>query len=168
MAGHAPAPAACSVKETIAMHDIQELGDDTIPSEKAAFLGMIEPLHRQLRPRIPEPYAGWMDLMLKEGARIAVLFESKEPRALAVWRTYHTTSQGLRFNVDDFVADERLRGQGHGGRLMSWLEERARGLGSDSFSLNSGVARGPTHRFYFRAGLTIYAFGFTKALSSRF
>jgi GNAT superfamily N-acetyltransferase len=150
------------------MHEIRELGDEAAPGDKATFLSVVEPLHRQLRPLIPAPYSSWIQRMLKEGARLAVLFGEEQPRALAVWRTYHTTFQGLRFNVDDLVADERLRGHGHGGRLITWLEERARGLGCDSLSLNSGVARGPTHRFYFRAGLTIYAFGFTKALSSRF
>ena len=148
--------------------EIRELEDGAPPHEKTAYLDWAEPLHRQLRPRIPAPYAAWIGRMLAEGARLATVSEDGAPRALAVWRTYHTTFQGLRFNVDDLVADERRRGEGHGGRLLAWLEERARSLGCDSFSLNSGVQRGPTHRFYFKAGLTIYAFGFSKPLTHRF
>lgn len=106
--------------------------------------------------------------MLTEGARLVASSDEGTPRALCVWRMYHTTFQGLRFNVDDLIAHEDFRGDGHGGRLLAWLESRARKLGCDTLSLNSGVQRGPTHRFYFRAGLTIYAFGFSKALSDRF
>lgn len=151
-----------------AISEIRELDDRVGPEERAACLDLAEPLHRQLRSRIPTPYAAWIERMLKEGARLVTLSEDGVPRALAVWRMYHTTFQGLRFNVDDLVAHESFRGQGHGGRLLTWLEERARGLNCDSLSLNSGVQRGPTHRFYFQSGLTIYTFGFTKPLSSRF
>lgn len=150
------------------MTSLQELDKDTDPLVRAELLASVEPLHRQLRPKIPAPYAGWIGQMLEEGAHLAALTESGVPRALAVWRAHHTTFNGLRFYIDDLVTDEAHRSAGYGGRLLAVLEERARRLGCDTFTLDSGVHREAAHRFYFRAGLTIASFSFGKRLTGRF
>lgn len=140
---------------------------NSTPEERLRIFAMAEVLHRQLRPRIPPPYANYLDQILKEGAALSILRDANATRALAVWRVHHTTFRGLRFYVDDLVTDEAHRGAGHGGHLLDWLERRAHELGCDAFDLDSGVQRAAAHRFYFRHGLTVAAFSFTKPLSDR-
>lgn len=132
------------------------------------LLQQVEPLHRQLRPKIPAPYDAYMRQMLHEGAYVTFLTEQDQPRACAVWRVHHTTFHGLRFYVDDLVTDEQLRGKGYGKQMLGWLQSRAQEMNADSFDLESGLQRAATHKFYFREGLTIFAFSFAKSISTRF
>lgn len=150
------------------MSVIHELDKTVDPAVRAELLALVEPLHRQLRPKIPEPYAAWIGCMLEEGAHLSALVEDGTPWTLAVWRVHHTTFAGISFYIDDLVTDEARRGQGHGARLLAALEERARHLGCDTISVEAGVRREAAHRFYFRAGLTITSFAFGKRLSGRF
>jgi GNAT superfamily N-acetyltransferase len=149
------------------MH-IVEVDSATPETERALLIGRSEGLHRQLRPRLPVTYHDHLEDMLREGARLTILFEEEEPHSLAVWRTHLSTYAGRRFYVDDLVTDEHARSRGLGGKLLSWLEGRARELGCDTFALDSGVQRGAAHRFYFRSGLAISSFGFAKSLNDRF
>ena len=121
-------------------------------------------LHRTFRPGLPQDYEGYMRRMFAEGAEMAVLFADGAVRSLAVYRSHHTTFHGLRFNVDDLVTEEADRGRGFGARMLAWCENRARERGCDALDLESAVHRAGAHRFYFRAGLTIFTFGFTKPL----
>ena len=95
-------------------------------------------------------------------ARMAVLPEFNRPKALAVYRIHHTTFQGLRFFVDDLVTEEAARGQGFGSALLDWCVGKARAGRCDTFALDSGVQRTAAHRFYFRHGLVIRSFAFSK------
>jgi GNAT superfamily N-acetyltransferase len=103
-----------------------------------------------------------MRQMFKEGAEMVTLMKNSEAKSLAVYRCHHTTFHGFRFYLDDLVTDESERGRGYEQKIISWCEARARERGCDTFDLESGVQRPMTHRFYFREGLTIFAFGFTK------
>ncbi len=150
------------------METIHDIAADTPRAEVAALLERSEPLHRQLRPHLPANYAGWLDKVLADGAGLCVLESDARPRALGLWRAYHTTYAGLRFYVDDLVADEAERGKGWGGKMLAHLERKARDMGCDVFALDSGTHRQLAHRFYFRAGLTIGAFAFAKPLTQRF
>lgn len=131
----------------------------------AAWLERSERLHRSLRPALPIDYEGYLRRMFSEGAQMAVLHEAETPKALAVYRIQHTTFNGRRFYVDDLVTMENARGKGYGAALLKWCEDVARTQGCDTFSLDSGVQRAAAHRFYFKHGLTIMAFGFAKPLS---
>jgi GNAT superfamily N-acetyltransferase len=128
------------------------------------LLAACEGLHRQLRPQIGD-YVPYLTTMFAEGAEMAALVEDS-PRALAVYRMYHSTYAGLRFYVDDLVTDETRRSAGHGEALIAWLEARARARGADTFALDSGVQRTRAHKFYFRVGLAIVSFAFAKPLKS--
>lgn len=130
----------------------------------AAHLSAAAPLHRSLRAQLPADYEAYMHRMFAEGAEMAVLLADGAVRSLAVYRSHHTTFHGFRFYVDDLVTDEAERGRGFGTLMLAWCERRARERGCDTFDLESGVQRPRTHRFYFREGLTIFAFGFTKGL----
>lgn len=150
------------------METIAEIAAHTPEKERTALLARSEPLHRQLRPHLPADYAGWLDKVFGDGAGLCLLENDGRPRALGLWRAYHTTYAGLRFYVDDLVADEAERGKGWGGKMLAHLERKARDMGCDVFALDSGTHRHLAHRFYFRAGLTISDFAFAKPLTQRF
>jgi ribosomal protein S18 acetylase RimI-like enzyme len=149
-------------------HRFIELDANTPAAECDATLALVESLHRQLRPKIPAPYADYLKQMFAEGVRMSVLLDGDVPKALGVWRVRLTTYQGRRFYVDDLVTDENSRGSGHGGILLDHLEGHAKALDSDYFTLDSGTHRTQAHRFYFRHGMAITSFGFQKALTDRF
>lgn len=130
----------------------------------ADWLVRTEPLHRVLRPDLPLEYQAYLRLMFSEGAQMAVLHEAEVPKAVAVYRIHHTTFNGRRFYIDDLVTAEDERGKGYGAALLRWCEDAARTRGCDMFTLASGVQRAAAHRFYFRQGLSIVAFGFAKPL----
>ena len=142
-------------------YTVHSLADETAV---AAWLERCERLHRTLRPTLPAAYDSYMKQMFAEGAQMAVLEIAGQPKALAVYRMHHTTFQGLRFYVDDLVTDEAERSRGLGGALLAWCEAAARAAGCDTFALDSGVQRAAAHRFYFRHGLAVRSFGFTKEL----
>lgn len=139
------------------VHLLQD--DETTISD---WLRRSERLHRTLRPALPADYEGYLRRMFSEGARMAVLHLSGETKALAVYRLHHTTFQGFRFYLDDLVTAEDRRGQGLGAALLDWCVAKARTERCDTFALDSGVQRAAAHRFYFRHGLAVSSFGFTR------
>lgn len=143
-------------------YSVHRLSDDE--ATISDWLARTESLHRVLRPDLPGDYQAYLRLMFSEGARMAVLHEAGVPKAVAVYRILHTTFNGRRFYVDDLVTVEQERGRGYGAALLQWCEDAARTDGCDTFSLDSGVQRAAAHRFYFRRGLAIMAFGFAKPL----
>jgi len=143
---------------------IVELASETGATVVAQCLQRSEALHRQLRPAIRPPYTAYIRDMMAEGAHLALLADDDGIHALAVWRVYLSTYAGRRFYVDDLVVDESLRGQGWGGKLLAWLEEKARSLQCETFALDSGTQRHQAHRFYFRSGLIVASFAFSKSL----
>ena len=139
------------------------LTDDV--ATRVAWLPRCAALHAQLRPAIPGDYVDYLERMFTEGAEMAVLVDDEDtPCALALFRMVLSTSQGRRFRIDDLVTDEARRGAGWGGRMMDWLEARAREKGCATLALESGTARTRAHRFYFDKGLVISSFSFVKPL----
>lgn len=134
------------------------------PDLRQDWLTMSESLHREFRPAIPADYRSYIHRMLDEGAELAVLISEASVKALCIYRFQRTTFHGRRLYIDDLVTDEGSRGRGLGALLMEWCQQRAREGGCETLDLESGVQRSRTHRFYFREGLTIYAYGFTKPL----
>ncbi len=141
---------------------IVPITDDTQAHQP--LLSSAEALHRTLRPNLPPDYQACMHRMFAEGAEMAILVVDCAIRSLAVYRCHHTTFHGLRFYIDDLVTDENARGRGYGSILLRWCEERARERHCNSFDLESGAQRSRAHQFYFREGLTILAFSFSKTL----
>ncbi|HEY6034649.1 MAG TPA: GNAT family N-acetyltransferase [Kofleriaceae bacterium] len=123
-----------------------------------------EGLHRELRPNLEANYVAQIERMLGEGAQLVQLVDDGEPRALAVWRMFHTTYCGRRLEVEDLVTAEAARSHGHGKTLLAWLEARARAEGCPTITLHSATHRDRAHRFYFRENFHILAFHFSKQL----
>jgi len=66
--------------------------------------------------------------------------------------------------VDDLVAGESARSEGHAKRMLDWLTDLAQEDGCRSLQLDSGVQRHEVHRFYFQEGMKISSNRFSKAI----
>ncbi len=130
----------------------------------AEWLARAEPVHRQLRPHLPDGYANRMERVLKD-ARMALAVKDNAVLGLAVYRWHENTFDGLKFYIDDLVTDEARRSSGVGHALIAHLEKVAKGLGASGLVLDSGTQRTRAHKFYFREGFVIPSFNFKKSFS---
>ncbi|XXX81451.1 GNAT family N-acetyltransferase [Sorangium sp. So ce134] len=128
------------------------------------WLAKAEPVHRQLRPRLPEEYAGTMRRVFAGGGRMCVAADGDAVIGVAVYRVYENTYDGVQMYVDDLVTCQSVRSKGVGKAMMDHLQERARQQGCASYNLDSGVQRSQAHKFYFREGMVVVGFHFGKLL----
>jgi len=128
------------------------------------WLAKAQAVHRQLRTALPAEYALKMQRVFAGGARMCVAVEAAEVAGVAVYRVYENTFTGRQLYVDDLVTDERRRSIGVGRALLGHLERKARSLGLDNLSLDSGTQRTQAHKFYFREGMVVTSFHFGKKL----
>ena len=126
------------------------------------LLAAAEAVHRQLRPQLPPGYVERMGEIFAGGARMAVAMVGGRVAGVAVWRILEKTFTGRELYCDDLVTDEAQRSTGVGRALMAHMESVARDAKCDVFALDSGCQRQQAHKFYFREGMTITAFHFSK------
>ncbi len=138
------------------------LTDDAGRLIEADWLEKAEAVHRQLRPLLPDDYAGKMGTVFGHGGRMCIVVEDGRVLGVAVWRVIENTADGRRLYVDDLVSDEACRSRGVGKAMLDWLEARARQGGCEVLALDSGVQRHRAHHFYFREGLHVSSFCFKK------
>jgi hypothetical protein len=139
----------------------------TLPSDCEArreALLQSEALHRAFRPNLGADYEKQLEVMFGEGARLLQMFDQGEVRALAVWRTFHTTYCGHRLEIDDLVTDEAHRSKGYGAAILRRLEAIGRERSCPTLTLVSATHRTRAHRFYYREGYAALAFYFSKDL----
>ncbi|HET9955130.1 MAG TPA: GNAT family N-acetyltransferase [Polyangiaceae bacterium] len=128
------------------------------------WLARAEAVHRQLRPQLPPEYTPALQRVFDGGGRMVVASDGQHVMGLAVYRTQINTFAGFHLYVDDLITDEASRSRGVGQALLGHCEARARALGCKLLTLESGVQRQRAHRFYFREGLAIDAYSFSKPL----
>jgi ribosomal protein S18 acetylase RimI-like enzyme len=104
----------------------------------------------------------------EDGYRVVASFDDGDDVAGAVagFRLGRNTHRGSHLYVDDLVTRADRRGRGHAHAAMALVEEIARAAGCDELHLDSGVGpeREAAHRFYFRHGMRITSYHFTKPL----
>ncbi len=132
--------------------------------DEPAWLAAAETVHRQLRPQLPADYIATMLNISSQGGRMVVAAEAGVPVGVAVFRIFDNTHLGRQLYVDDLVSAESSRSLGVGHALMVWLENHARTNGARELTLDSGVQRHRAHRFYFREGMQISSYHFSKSL----
>lgn len=111
------------------------------------------PVLRQLRDHLSEEtYLEYLREMREEGYRLFGLFEDGdgdgEPIAVAGAALRTNFYNGRHLFVYDLVTRSDRRSEGHGSRLMEFLEEWGRERGCESITLESGLWRERAHRFY--------------------
>jgi GNAT superfamily N-acetyltransferase len=121
----------------------------------------------ELRPQIGrEAFLPRVRSQMQGGYRLAYLSDAGEVVACAGFRIFETLAWGRILYVDDLVTAERRRSHGFGARMLDWLLEHARTEGCQQFHLDSGTWRTQAHRFYFRQGLFIKSFHFSRELGA--
>ncbi|HZZ91433.1 MAG TPA: GNAT family N-acetyltransferase [Usitatibacter sp.] len=128
----------------------------------AQTLAAAESMHRQLRPQLPPDYVKRMRQVVAGGAEMAVALHNGDPAGLAVWRVLEKTLSARELYCDDLVTDEARRSVGVGHALMEHMARIARERGCDLFTLDSGTQRQQAHKFYFREGMAITSFHFSR------
>lgn len=123
-----------------------------------------ESVHRQLRPNLPQDYAGRMKEIFQGGAEMAVAIVGSRVAGIAVFRILEKTFTGRELYCDDLVTDEKQRSTGVGRALIAYLEKVGRERRCDMLALDSGTQRQQAHKFYFREQMPITAFHFSKTL----
>jgi GNAT superfamily N-acetyltransferase len=142
-----------------------EITDTRGATVAALWLERAEAVHRELRTTLPAEYRAKMQRVFAGGGRMVVAAERDEVCGLAVWRVHENTAIGVHLYVDDLVTARARRSLGVGHALMQWLEQRARELACVALVLDSGTQRTRAHRFYFREGLAVVCFNFSKDLA---
>jgi len=131
----------------------------------APWLERAAAVHRELRTALPANYWTKMQRVFAGGGRMVVAAERDAVCGLAVWRVHENTAIGVHLYVDDLVTAGAQRSLGVGHALVQWLEQRARELSCVALVLDSGTQRTRAHRFYFREGLAVVCFNFSKDLA---
>ena len=127
-----------------------------------ALLRSAERVPRQLRPNLPPDYHARIREVLGSGAEMAVAVVGGQVAGITVFRVVEKTYTGRELYCDDLVTDEARRSTGVGHALIEYMEGVARERACDMFTLDSGTQRQQAHKFYFREGMTVTAFHFSK------
>ena len=130
----------------------------------ADLLSAAEGVHRQLRPHLPPDYVARMKEIFAGGAEMAVAEDAGKVAGVTVFRILEKTFTGRELYCDDLVTDDKRRSTGVGASLIRYMERVARERGCDYLALDSGTQRQQAHKFYFREGLPITSFHFSKKL----
>lgn len=124
----------------------------------------------ELRPGLGtvQALAARVNELRATGYRVVASFEDGDPVAAAAagFRVGENLHMGRHLYVDDLVTRPAMRGRGHADALLTWLEAEARAQGCTVLHLDSGVQpeREDAHRFYFRHGMRIASFHFSRVL----
>lgn len=123
----------------------------------------------ELRPHLTETdFVSQVQRQMKNHGYVLVYVASQnEVVAAAGYRVAEFLAWGRVFYVDDLVCRSAFRKQGHGGKLLDWLLEKAKELSCDQFHLDSGVTRHDAHRLYLNRKLQISSHHFSRELGKR-
>ncbi|WP_313621622.1 GNAT family N-acetyltransferase [Achromobacter sp.] len=132
------------------------------PEELTACL----PLMRELRPHLgdADDFLQRIGRMRQQSYRLLAAIHERQAVALAGYRFQENLIYGRFMYVDDLVVQESQRGSRWGARLISALDDLARGADCDKFVLDTGLGNALAQRFYFRQGLLTSAIRFSKFL----
>ncbi len=146
------------------MTRIVEVTDESGAIVAPDWFRKAEAVHRQLRTALPPDYEAKMKRVFAGSARMCVAVEGVDVTGVAVYRAYENTFYGTQLYVDDLVTDANRRSRGVGHALLGHLERKVRAAGFDSLTLDSGTQRLQAHKFYFREGMAVTSFHFSKKL----
>ncbi len=138
---------------------------------EAGVSHLAAPALLELRPhlRTADELTDRVEALRAGGYRVAASFEPGEEAAAAAagFRVAENLHMGRHLYVDDLVTRAAMRGRGHADALFAWLETEARAQGCAVLHLDSGVQaeREDAHRFYFRHGMRIASYHFSRVLN---
>lgn len=108
------------------------------------------------------------DVLRPSGYRVAGAFEEGSSTAAAAlgFRLQENLAWGRFLYVDDLSTLPGHRGRGLARELVRWVSDEAERLGCDQLHLDSGTQaeRAPAHALYFRSGMRISSYHFSREL----
>jgi GNAT superfamily N-acetyltransferase len=123
------------------------------------------PIMSQLRLHLEEEeYLEVVRRLQRSGYRLVFANEEGEVRCVSGVRVIEFLAYGRFLYVDDLVTAEDARSEGQGKRMLDWLVGVALEEGCSTLQPDSGVQRHGAHRFYFREGMKISSYHFSKAV----
>jgi GNAT superfamily N-acetyltransferase len=126
------------------------------------------PVMAHLRPHLAAgEFVGRVIAQQQQGYRLAYLADEADGAVAAVagFRVMEVLATGRTLYVDDLVTDPARRSHGIGKALLDWLQQYAREVGCETFTLDSGTWRHEAHAFYFRERMRVTSFHFAKKLT---
>lgn len=135
-------------------------------AESDAEIAACFPVMRTLRPDLASPAAfiAYLRRQAPLGYRLLAAWQGDAPVALAGYRRQENLVHGPHLFVDDLVALESERRQGHGARLLDHVFKEARALGYRKVVLGAALDNFLGHRFYFRQGMLATGFSFSRVI----
>jgi GNAT superfamily N-acetyltransferase len=137
-------------------------------AQSDAEVARLFPLLRELRPHIADEAEFVARVQgqraTERGWRLAYVEQDGIPVAAASCRILEHLAWGKVLYVDDLICAASHRGTGAASSLMKWMEEQAWAEGCTQLHLDSGTQRIRAHHFYYRRGLSISSFHFSKKL----
>jgi GNAT superfamily N-acetyltransferase len=120
----------------------------------------------QLRPHIKDKHelVERVKRQQSEGYYLVYAEDDGVVHAIAGFRIFEMFARGRFMYVDDLVTNENSRSNGYGKALFEWLVKYAKNEKCERINLDSGVQRFRAHRFYFREGMHIQAYHFSREL----
>jgi GNAT superfamily N-acetyltransferase len=121
---------------------------------------------RELRPHLRSiaDFVAYVERQRPLSYRLLAAWRGETPVALAGYRVQENLVHGRHVFVDDLVATETERRNGHGARLLATIAAEARRLDCRKLVLGAALDNPLGHRFYFRQGMLATGLSFSLAL----
>jgi GNAT superfamily N-acetyltransferase len=113
------------------------------------------PVMSQLRSHLwADNFVQQVQTQMETGYQLAYIHDA-QVIGVAGFEISTNLAWGKYLYVADLVVDERVRSQGYGEALFTWLIKYAQKHDCQEFHLDSGVQRFAAHRFYLRHKMNI-------------
>jgi GNAT superfamily N-acetyltransferase len=122
------------------------------------------PVMSQLRPHLEaNSFVSQVQTQMETGYQLAYIHDG-QVLGVAGFNLANNLAWGKYLYVADLVVDSRVRSQGYGEALFTWLITYAQKHNCQEFHLDSGVQRFAAHRFYLRHKMNISSHHFSLKL----
>lgn len=119
-----------------------------------------------LRPHLEHvDLVGLVTDMISEGYQLAFIEEGGKAAAIIGFRYQQYLFNGKHFYIDDLSTLPEHRGKGYGSALLDYVANKAKELGYEYITLDSGHHRHNAHRLYLNKGFVIHSHHFVKKIS---
>lgn len=118
-----------------------------------------------LRPHLIESnFVPTIQEMMSEGYQLAFIEEGDKAVATIGYRYLQYLYNGKHIYIDDLSTLPVSRGKGYAGKLLDYVEAKARENGYGCVTLDSGYLRTDAHRLYLNRGFILVAHHFSKSI----
>jgi GNAT superfamily N-acetyltransferase len=122
------------------------------------------PVISQLRSHlVADDFVPQVQAQMEQGYQLAYIHDTQVLGA-AGFNIANNLAWGKYLYLADLVVDSRVRSQGYGDALFTWLIKYAQKHNCQQFHLDSGVQRFAAHRFYLRHKMNISSHHFSLKL----